>query len=74
MAFTIPAVALGEGHAVMFLLPPTIPGQDEVDEIVRRVVQGLIETRSMAAQQTLAQSNGKGHVQGPASGLILPGR
>lgn len=76
LSFTIPAVALGQGHSVMFLLPPSIPPQDEVDEILRRVIAGLVETRSAFAAQEMAAANG--HKDLPPhvspSGLILPGQ
>lgn len=71
LSFTIPSLDLSQGHSIMFLMPPTIPSQDDMDGLVRRVVIGLLGTRRQAAA---AQSNG--HKDLPdnisASGLILP--
>lgn len=80
MAFTMSAVALGNGHSLMLLLPPAIPGQEEVDDMLRRVVQGLVQTRSQAAakemQEAAVSSNGHKDIPGHVSksGLILPGQ
>lgn len=77
VAFTLPGTTLGEGHAIMIFLPPSVPDQSEVDEIVRRIVEGLVQTRSQVSQQVMqvaAQSNGHGPVPPRPSGLILPGQ
>lgn len=77
LSFTIGALDLSQGHAVMFLLPPICPPQEEVDEIVRRVVQGLVNQRMQAAQEATAPASSNGHKDIPdhvsKSGLILPG-
>lgn len=72
LSFTIAAINLAEGHSVMFLLPPICPPQEEVDGILRRVVQGLTNQRAQAAA---ASMNGHKDLPGDVSpsGLILPG-
>ena len=74
ITFTIQAVNLDQAHALMVMIPPSIPNQDDVDDMVRRIVEGLCSTRSMAAAQLLAQSNGHGPAPTSKSGLILPGQ
>lgn len=75
ITFTIQAIALDQSHALMVMVPPSVPKQEDVDGMVRQIVEGLVQTRAMAANQTLAQSNGHGQPGGQTtrSGLILPG-
>lgn len=75
VAFTIQGSDLAEGHSIMLVMPPSVPSQEDIDGMVRQVVQGLMETKAMAAAQVMTSSNG--HKEVPVqsrSGLILPGQ
>lgn len=81
LSFTIAAVALDQGHSAMLIVPPVVPTQDEMDNLIRRVVEQMRTVRTEAAQ---AQMQAKVRVGGPdgpevpttvqsPSGLIVPG-
>ena len=75
LSFTIAAVALDQGHAAMMIVPPVVPTQDEMDTLIRRVVQNMITVRKEAAthQMTGVLPDGTTvHPKSP-SGLIIPG-
>jgi hypothetical protein len=76
LSFTIQAVDLAQGHAVMFLLPPVCPPQEEVDNMLRKIVQGMVNTKMQQAAEAMVAGNGHKDIPPHVSksGLILPGQ
>lgn len=75
LSFTIAAVALDQGHAAMMIVPPVVPTQDEMDNLIRKVVTNMQTVRREAAEQTVQAVLPDGtrvHPKSP-SGLIIPG-
>lgn len=67
LTFSIKATAMDQMHAMMVLVQPVVPSQETVDDMLRQIVESLVQTRANAAQQFIASQNGHSK-----SGLILP--
>lgn len=76
LTFTIQAMDMAQGHAAMVLIAPSVIPQEEVDEMVRKFVANLINTRVQAGQQAVVSQNGHKDIPSTASksGLIIPGQ
>lgn len=68
LTLVIAALVVGDHHSGCVMLQPAIPRQEQMDDLVRSLVNGLLDAR----QATKVQANG--HSQGGPSSLILPGQ
>lgn len=69
-----PAVTIGEMTSTMGMMPDLCPPQQVIEEAVLKMLEGLRNNLQMETEAIKAQSNGHGQVEGPLSGLIVPGR